>query len=257
MISVVSMSRRPVLYKQFVQSMEEQMGTLVLEYLVFVNDKSIYSDYKQLEREFPNKLRVISTEEDFVFKYGHDMVYNFLDKQAKGDYILKLFDTDRIEIDFPTLQKEIESQADIYGIPTYMQRGDVWETKYQLYKKGVLTWFGLVHENQHFNLGNQNLVHVILKGMKVYHENALDPESAKLEKKNGFIILQKTQEGSDSDSRNLLYETLTWKIVNENGRHDSRQWFVEHYQLNKEIIDDYAFRANKKYNLGLEISKTS
>jgi len=81
--------------------------------------------------------------------------------------------------------------------------------------------------------------------------NALDPASnEELEKTaDGFIILKKTEEGTDSDLRNLLYETLTWRIVHENGRQQHRGWFLRHYEINHEVVDWYYHRAKQKYNL--------
>lgn len=249
MVTIVSMSRRPDMYRDFVENVEKTMGSLVDAYFVFVNDPQLLPFYKAFELK-QGKIKVFNAPEDFVFKYGHDTVYNYLEKQVQTPYILKLFDTDTIEVDPKLLEEELKSGFEVYGMETYMERGDVWEVKYQLYKKGVLEWFGLVHENQHYK--DKSTVHKaeILRGLKVYHHNALDQESAKLEKNaEGFIILQKTTEGTDSDRRNLLYETLTWKIVHENGRHDNAGWFHRHYHFNKEIVDWYYERARKKYRL--------
>lgn len=240
------MSRRPQMYKQFVDQIENLSGTLIDSYFVFVNDPQTLPFYKSLEISNP-KVKVFNAPEDFVYRYGHDTVYNYLEKQVQSPYVLKLFDTDTVEIDPKLLEEELKKGADIYGMETYMERGNVWETKFQLYKKGVLEWFGLVHENQHFK-GNVNAEK--MESIKVYHHNALDPESANLKKNaEGFIILEKTKEGSDSDLRNLLYETLTWKIVNENGRHDNPAWFHRHYEFNKEVVNWYYSRAKKRFKL--------
>lgn len=253
MITIVSMSRRTEMYRDFVEQVEKSMGNLVSAYFVFVNDPILLPFYKALEQK-NSKVRVFNAPVDFVYRYGHDTVYNYLEKGIQTPYILKLFDTDTIEVDAKLLEEELKATFlgvqgfDIYGMETYMERGNVWETKYQLYKTNFLTWYGLVHENQHFKTPHQSSK--TLKSLKVYHHNALDPESAKLEKNaEGFIILKKTQEDSDSDRRNMLYETLTWKIVNEGGRHDNPGWFKQHYSFNKEVVDWYYDRARKKFKL--------
>jgi hypothetical protein len=249
MITVVSMSRRPDLYFEFVKSLEGSIPDLIDEYLVFVNDIVIIPRYYGFANNDCRKVKVVNAPEDFVFRYGHDTVYNYLEKKATSEYILKLFDTDVCDVNHDLLVEDLKSKADIYGMETYMERGNVWETKLQLYKRGVLAWFGLVHENQKFLSPNPPSVKSS-KGLKVFHKNALDPESSTIEKnEDGFIILKKTKEGTDSDKRNLLYETLAWKIVNEGGRHDSLGWFQKHYKLNQEVIDWYYQRAKQKYEL--------
>ena len=247
-ISVVSMSRRPDLYFEFVKSLEKSIPDIVVEYIVFVNDPVTLPRYYSFALNDCKKVKVLNAPEDFVFRYGHDTVYNYLEKKVVGDYILKLFDTDVCEIDHDVLVEDLSRGADIYGMDTFMERGNVWEVKFQLYKRGILDWFGMVHENQHFKIEKPKQDH--LKGLKVYHHNALDPESAELEKNaEGYIILKRTAEGSDSDKRNLLYETLTWKIVNEGGKHDHLGWFQRHYQLNKDVVDWYYKRAKERFKL--------
>jgi hypothetical protein len=247
MITVVSMSRRPDKYRHFVEHMEREMGTLIDAYYVFINDPQTLPFYKNLELQ-EKKIRIFNGPEDFVFRYGHDTVYNYLEKNVKSTFILKLFDTDTVEVDPILLEEELKT-GDIFGMETYMERGDVTETKWQLYRAGILSWYGLVHENQHF-YKDVPVTQKLLKSLKVYHHNALDSESATLIKnEQGFIILKKTTEGTDSDRRNLLYETLTWKIVNEGGRHDHVGWFQQHYAFNRETVDWYYERARKKYKL--------
>lgn len=244
-ITIVSMSRRPDLYKRFINDTENKLGDLIKQYIVFVNKDSIKDFYKQLTLE-NKKIRTIFASEDFVFKKGHDTVYNYLNQCVNSEYILKLFDTDFIEINKDEFIKELNLNYDIYGIPTHMQRGNVLEIKYQLYKKGVLLYGGGVHENPFFQ---RDVSKHELKNFKVYHNNALDDYSKNIKKnKDGFIILEKTEEGSDSDERNLLYEYWTYKIVN-GAPHNALNWFLKHYEINKELIDWYAFRAIKKYNL--------
>jgi hypothetical protein len=246
-ITIVSMSRRPEMYRDFVKQSEELMGNLIVSYFVFVNDPILLPFYKNLEQSSP-KIKVYNAPEDFVIRYGHDTVYNYLEKLVQTPYILKLFDTDTLEVDSKLFEEELKKNLDIYGMETYMERGDVWETKYQLYKKGIMEWFGLVHENQHFKSSISTPTK--LKGLKIYHHNALDTESSNLEKTpDGFLLLKKTQEDSDSDRRNLLYETLTWKIVHENGRQDNPGWFLKHYEYNKPVVDWYYERAKRKYKL--------
>jgi hypothetical protein len=248
-ISVVSMSRRPELYFEFVKSLEKSIPDIIAEYIVFVNDPVTLPRYYSFANNDCNKVKILNAPEDFVFKYGHDTVYNYIEKKVIGDYIFKLFDTDVCEIDRDVFIEDLKLNADIYGMDTFMERGNVWEVKYQLYKRGVLKWMGIVHENQHFLIDSPKKL--TLKGLKVYHHNALDPESAEELEKNaeGFIILKPTKEGSDSDRRNLLYETLTWKIVNEGGRHDHLGWFQKHYAINKDMVDAYYKRAKERFKL--------
>lgn len=249
MITIVSMSRRPEKYRSFVQHTETVLGSLIKQYLVFTNDPQTYPFYKNLELENP-KIKVINGPEDFVYRYGHDTVYNYLEQLVETPYILKIFDTDIIEVNLELFKAELltDPSPDILGMETYMERGDVTETKFQLYRKGILKWYGLVHENQHFE--QPSVYSKTTPNLKVYHHNALDPESAVLEKNaEGFILLKKTIEGSDSDLRNLLYETLTWKIVHERGRQDNAGWFHKHYEFNREIVDWYYHRAKKKFKL--------
>lgn len=246
-ISIISMSRRPEMYFDFVRSFEKAVPDIVVEYIVFINDVVLLPRYYSFANEH-SKVKVQHAPEDFVFRYGHDTVYNYLEKKAVGNFILKLFDTDICDINHGQLLEDLKRDADIYGMDTYMERGNVTETKFQLYKKGVLEWFGAVHENQHFKIENPKQDH--LKGLKVFHHNALDTESSELEKtSDGFIILKRTQIGSDSDKRNMLYETLAWKIVNEGMRHDHIGWFNRHYQINKDVIDWYYQRAKERFHL--------
>jgi len=247
-ISVVSMSRRFELYKQFVHCLEFQISDLIQQYIVFVNDKNIATKYLDLEKE-NTKIRVVIAAEDFIYKYGHDRVYNHLDSIASTEYILKLFDTDVVEVDKNLFKEELNKNVDLYGIQTYMQRGDVWETKWQLYRKGVIKWTGIVHENQVPNKKGQ-ITKYQLQSMKVFHNNALDKISLELKKTpDGFIILEKTEEGSDSDQRNMLYEYCTHRIVNEGVPHNSVAWFRRHYELNSAVILWYVQRAKEKYKL--------
>ncbi len=248
-ITIVSMSRRFDGYMKLIEQFESIIPEIIEQYIVFVNDNQIKSLYKSLENQ-NKKVKCIFAKEDFVFKNGHDTVYNYLDSLAQTNWILKLFDTDRIELNSQEFIQEFETfnkETIIFGIPTYMQRGDVWETKYQLYKKGNTIWKDCVHENLLFNTEPKAYD---LKSFKVYHENAIDDISKNLKKDNeGFIILEKTEEGSDSDNRNLLYEYFTWKIVHGEFTHQHKQWFDKHYSKNKELIDWYYNRAKEKYNL--------
>ena len=66
-ITIVSMSRRPKLYNNFICSLEEQIGSLIKQYIVFVNDQDILQDYKNLEI-LNSKIKVLNAPEDFVFK---------------------------------------------------------------------------------------------------------------------------------------------------------------------------------------------
>jgi len=245
MITVLTASRRPDLYQILVQNLENQLGDLIDEYLVFVNDESQKEKYKKI-RFSNSKIRIIFGKEDYIYKMGFDSLYNLLISQTKSKYCFMLFDTDIIEIDKEKFKQELATDKDLYSFSCYMQRGDVWEEKYQLFKRDLVQWFGLVHENQTFKYPPQIAK---LESLKIYHNNSIDKNSENVKKnKDGFIILEKTEEGSDSDKRNMLYETLTWKIVNESGRHQNPAWFKQHYSINKELIDDYYQRAKQKYN---------
>jgi len=242
------MSRRLEAYKEFVRHTDELMGEWITQFRVFVNDPETLTGYKELERDVP-KIKLFQAPPDFVFKHGHDTVYNFLEKNVESTYILKLFDTDIVYVDHDVFAKELGEGPDIVGMNTYMQRGNVWEWKYQMYKPNLMKWFGLVHENQVWN--SKDLKMIQSEGLKVEHMNALDPESRELEKTpdGQFIILKKTEEGTDSDKRNMLYETLTWKIVHEGGRQQNAAWFHKHYEINREVVDWYYQRAKQKFNL--------
>jgi hypothetical protein len=249
-ISVVSMSRRFEGYCKLVEQFENIIPNFIEQYIVFVNDDKLKSLYKSLENQ-NKKVKCVFANENFVFKNGHSVVYNYLDSLVQSEWILKLFDTDRIELDIELFKKEFEKSQEknvnIFGIPTFMQRGEVWENKYQLYKKGIANWHDAVHENL---IPNVQLISYDLKSFKVYHENSLDNNSKNLKKDNeGFLILEKTEEGTDSDNRNLLYEFFSWKIVHGELNHQHKQWFDTHYSKNKNLIDWYYERAKKKYNL--------
>jgi len=250
-ISLITASRRPEGFKNLISQLENNIGDYIKEYIAFVNDPKLYDDYLEIKKS-NTKVVILNAPEDYIFSRGFDSLYNTLMKKATGDYCLILFDTDTIEVDKKLFEESLKENCDLYSFDMYMQRGDVWEKKLQLYKNdNLLVWFGMVHENQKFN--RQPKVGE-LKGFKVLHNNALDKKSLVLNKtSDGFIILEKTEEGTDSDNRNLLYETLAWKIVNQNERQMNRNWFIRHYEINKEIIDDYAKRANEKYNLNLNI----
>jgi hypothetical protein len=246
MITVLTASRRPDLYKNLIANLEDQIGDLVDEYIVFVNDDSLKEEYKKIKYLY-SKIKFIFAKEDYIYKMGFDSLYNLLIEQSKSKYCLMLFDTDTIEVNKDLLKQELSEDKDLYSFDCYMQRGDVWEEKHQLFKKDLVKWFGLVHENQQFN---RQPTHSKLTSFKVYHNNSVDKESQDVKKNaEGFIILEKTEIDSDSDKRNLLYETLTWKIVNEGGRHLNAGWFHKHYSINKEIIDEYYNRAKEKFHL--------
>ena len=122
-----------------------------------------------------------------------------------------------------------------------MARGDSREIKYQLYKKNIGNWVGMIHEN--FEFYSQPTLYDLLS-LKVYHKNALDNFSKNLKKTfDGFIILEDCDENSDSYKRNLLYESLTYRIIHENLPHKYRGYLLKHYEINKTIIDKYYQKA--------------
>ena len=248
-ITIVSMSRRTELYSKFILDVESKIGHLIKEYIVFVNDPNILPFYKNLQNT-NKKINVISGQEDFVYRFGHDRVYNYLESKVTSQYILKLFDTDLVEVNIPEFEKELNLEKDLYGILTYMSRGsNMWETKFQLYKKNIFKWEGCVHEEKKW-IKNENEIQIYnLTSFRVFHKNDIDFYSKNLTKtEDGFIILEKVDKQSDSFLRNCLYEGLTWKIVNEGLDHKYRGWFLRHYEINKKVIDFYHEEAEKKYS---------
>jgi hypothetical protein len=243
MISILTATRRPDGYIKMVDDIESKLSDVVTEYVAFVNDIKLKPLFREIQKH-NSKIKIIYAKDDFIFRNGFDSVYNSLMKAAKSKYVLMVFDADEIVVDKDKLIKELDKDLDIYTFQMYMQRGNVWENKIQLYKReGVLQWFGLVHENQKFL---KQPSHGILDKDVFYimHYNARDKNSQELKKTNdGFIILEETEDGTDSDIRNILYESLTWKIVNENGRHMHKPWFEKHYEINKDMIDKYYQKA--------------
>ena len=100
---------------------------------------------------------------------------------------------------------------------------------------------GLCHEIMNFN--RQPKI-IPTTAIKIIHNNALDKTSQNIKKSpDGFPILEKAEEGSDSEKRNLLYEALVYRIVNEGGKHAHKQWYEGYYKVNKAIIDEYNEKA--------------
>lgn len=242
MISVISATRRPEGYQKMVEQVEEKMGDVIHEYLAFVNNDDVREEFKRIASDH-SKIKILNAPDNFIYRNGFDSVYNTLIKAAKGSHIVMLFDTDEVVVDIDVFRKELEADHDLFGFDMYMQRGDVWEKKFQLYRNdGLVRWFGLVHENPQFSR-QPKMKELPRDVFHILHMNARDQKSQELQRKEGFIILERTEEGTDSDERNLLYESLTWKIIHENGRHPHKPWFEGHYALNKEVIDWYHERA--------------
>jgi hypothetical protein len=242
MVSVLSATRRPQEYEKMVLQVENEMGDIIQEYLAFVNNDNVRAEFKEIALRI-SKVRIVNAPENYIYRNGFDSIYNTLMKAAKGSHVLMIFDSDEIIVNVDILRQELESDFDIFGFQMYMQRGDSWETKYQLYRNdGLVRWFGLVHENQQFSR-EPKMKQLPKDVLHVLHMNARDNESKTLQKKDGIIVLEKTEEGTDSDERNLLYESLTWKIIHENGRHLHKPWFEKHYAINQTIIDEYHQRA--------------
>lgn len=240
MISILTATRRPDGYKKLITELEEKMGDLIGEYVAFI-EKSNSEHYLDLKNN--PKIKLIIAPDNYIFNHGFDNLYNMLIKTSTQKYCLMIFDTDTIELNKEQFAKDLGEDADLYIFKMYMQRGDVWEDKMQLYKKDLLKFEGAVHENQVF-LREPKIKQI--DSFKIIHQNAVDTESQNLKKtSDNFIILEKTVEGSDSDMRNLLYESLAWKIVNGNGIHRHKGWFQRHYEVNKPIIDWYYERAKK------------
>lgn len=244
-ISIISTTRRPQKYREFVEHIEAELGEFIESYISFVNDYRLRDEYKIIESQF-SKVKIIYAPDNFLFKNGFDRVYNMLLKQVKTDYAWMLFDVDKVEVkDKKKFSDALSGFYNYIGIQTHMQRGDSLEIKYQLYKPDLLRWEGAVHENQVF-LGDVKQIDLSPDIISIKHLNVVDSESSKLNKTDdGFIILEKTEEGTDSDKRNLLYESLAYRIVHENLPHRYRGWFLRHYFINKRIIDWYYSRAVK------------
>ena len=242
MISIITVTRRPDGYKAMVESIENQIGDLVDRYLAFTNNPQTHDQYKAIEAE-NSKVKIFYAKENFIYKSGFDTVYNFLhSKVPPENWIFVAVDTDTIEINKEQLLKDISTSPDMLGIQMYMQRGNVWETKNLFYKaNNLFSLAGLCHEIMNFN--RQPKI-IPTTAIKIIHNNALDKTSQNIKKSpDGFPILEKAEEGSDSEKRNLLYEALVYRIVNEGGKHAHKQWYEGYYKVNKAIIDEYNEKA--------------
>lgn len=242
MISLITASRRPKMFFNLIDSLEKQIGDLIDNYICFVNNSNLIAEYKNTF----HKIKIISAPHNYIFQNGFDSVYNLLQKANKSKYNLILFDCDIVTIDKEKFIEDLNKDADVYAFKMYMARGDALETKYQLYKNdNLLEWKGVVHENQQWKRQPKVLE---ITSLSVEHQNAIDNFSKNMKKDaNGMIILEKVDENSDSFERNMLYESLAYRIVNENLYHQNRHWFDAHYKLNKEVIDWYYGKALERY----------
>jgi hypothetical protein len=246
MISIITVTKRREGYKSMVESIEKQTGGLVDRYIAFTNNLQTHDAYKAIEAE-NSKVKIFYGKENFIYKSGFDTVYNFLHtKVPPENWIFVAVDVDNIEINKEQLEKDIATDPDMMSIQMYMQRGNVWETKNLFYKaNNLFQWHGLVHEIMNFN--RQPKI-IPTTAIKIIHNNALDKTSQEIKKsQDGFPILEKAEEGSDSEKRNLLYESLVYRIVNEGGRHAHKQWYDRYYQINKEVIDYYNEKAKEYF----------
>lgn len=246
-ITVITTSRRPNYYSKFVYETERKIGKYIEQYIVFVNDSTLKQQYNLLKIEF-DKVNVVFAPDNYLFKKGFDSAYNLLLSQVKTKFAWMLFDTDEVILNNNSeFERIIESDYNYIGIQTHMQRGDSTEYKYQLYDPKLVRWVGAVHENQIFN-GEIKSIDIDSNAMSVKHKNAIDIDNESIKKtEDGFIIIEKHPEGSDSFNRNLLYEALTYRIVHENLYHKYRGWFVRHYEINKEVVDWYYQKALEKW----------
>jgi len=245
-ITIITASRRPKGYLNLVKQLEENIPDIILEYLCFIDNKELQLEYNKIRTLYP-KVKIILAESNFIFKKGWDSVYNLLTKYSKGEYCWQLFDSDEIIFyDKKQFKIDINEEYDLFGIPTLMQRGNSNENKFQLYKNdGLLYWYGLVHENQMF-LRNPNIK--IINSIKINHNNALDNNSKKMKKtEQGIPIIEMEEEGTDGYLRNLLYESLVFEIVNNNGRHKNKEYLIKYYNVNKSVIDTYYKLAVAKW----------
>jgi hypothetical protein len=259
-ISLITATRRPDKYFELIQEVDSKMGSLIKEFNALVHE-SQSDEYKKI-KEKNSKIRILKVSDNYIYKNGWDSVYNLLGKFSTSNFLLMLFDTDKIEnLNLEEFKKYLNSGYDLFGFNVFMQRASgVYEKKYQLYRNNFgFEWRGAVHENlintkSANGILHSNLLHkqfeIPIEHFSILHQNALDIYSTQTKRnKDGFVILEKLEEGSDSFERNLLYETLTWKIVNENMFHYNKLWFEHHYKVNKDAVDYYYNIAKKKYDL--------
>ena len=245
-LSTISASRRPTGYLNLVKQLEEKLSDYIVEYLCFIDDVKLKPEYDKIKEQYP-KVKIILAQENYIWKNGWDSVYNLLIKSSKGLICWMIFDSDEIILDNSERFIDDLYDGELFGINTKMQRGNVFENKFQLfYNNGNIKYFGLVHENQIFM--NHSPKIKILNSIRINHNNALDKNSKELKKtEDGIPILEIEEEGTDGYNRNLLYEGLTWKVVNQNGRQQNRDYLIRYYNVNKEVIDEYYKRAVEKW----------
>lgn len=250
MITAITVTKRPDQFERLVQ----EIGKIncVNEVFALVAEKD---DIHKQFSEIKNRVNTIYSDDffklikapfDFLFKNGFDSAYNLLAKKAKNDIILTLTDSDYIEeINNDLFENEIKDvKCGIVNI--YMQRGDSEEKKALIYNRNYCNWYGVVHENL---MSKTQIETKEITSLKLNHKNAKDDFSKNVKKnEQGFIILEKLSPGSDSYNRNVIYEYHTYMIVNNNARQINRDWFFQHYEINKEAVDYYYNEAIKIIN---------
>ncbi len=246
-LSIITASRRPQGYLNLVKQLDEKLSNYIVEYLCFIDNKELKSEYDKIKEQYP-KVKIILAQENYIWKNGWDSVYNLLIRTSKGNHCWMLFDSDEIILDNPKRFVNDLNDGELFGINTKMQRGNVFENKFQLfYNNGNIKYYGLVHENQIYLNHSPNVK--ILNSIRINHNNALDKNSKELKKtEDGIPILEMEEEGTDGYLRNLLYEGITWKIVNQNGRQQNRDYLIRYYNVNKEVIDKYYKKACEKWD---------
>jgi len=244
--SILTASRRPEGYLNLVRQLEEKLSNYVVEYLCFIDKAELKPEYDKIKEQYP-KVKIILAQENYIWKNGWDSVYNLLIKSSKAVMCWLLFDSDEIVLDNTEQFIHDLYDGELFGINTKMQRGNVFENKFQLfYNNGNIKYFGIVHENQVFLKHSPNIV--VLNSIRINHNNALDKNSKELKKtEDGIPILEMEEEGTDGYNRNVLYEGLTWKVVNQNGRQQNRDYLIRYYNVNKDIIDEYYKIASEKW----------
>lgn len=248
MITLISASKRVNDCFNMLDNAYKLMPNTLNESIILVaGNEELHNQYKEkIQKNFKN-CKIICAKEDFYFRKGFDTGYNLLNKAANNKFILALCDSDVLTVNENKLIEDLNEDLDYYLGEIFMERGEATEKKYLLYKKESSNWYGLVHENLQLKPDSKGKE---ITSFSIKHLNAKDKFSKNLKKTDdGFIILERPDVDSDSYQRNLIYEYLAYLIANKNGRHLFQGWFKRHYEINKELIDEYYNIAKEKYNL--------
>ena len=247
MITAITTTKRPEQFERLVQDIVKINN--VNEVIAFVAEKDdIHKQFSDIKNRInanysKDFFKLIKAPFNFLFQSGFDTAYNILAKKAKNDTILTFTDSDYVEeINNELFESEIKD-IKCGLVEIYMERGNALEKKALIYNKNSCHWYGVVHENL-ISPGAIKLTEIT--SLKLKHLNARDEYSKNLKKnEEGFIILEKLNPGSDSYDRNVIYEYHTYMIVNNNSRQMNRDWFLKHYEINKDAVDYYYNEALK------------